>query len=47
LLFDVSPTDPLTFAAAPLVLLLTALVAASLPARRAAHVDPIEALRCE
>ena len=45
LLFNLSPRDPLTFAAAPLVLLLTAVVAALLPARRAAHVDPIEALR--
>jgi putative ABC transport system permease protein len=47
LLFNLSPTDPLVFAAAPLVLLLTAVVAALLPARRAAHVDPIEALRSE
>jgi putative ABC transport system permease protein len=47
LLFNVSPGDPLTFVAAPLVLLLTAVVAALLPARRAAHVDPIEALRSE
>ncbi len=47
LLFNLSPTDPLAFAAAPLVLLLTAVVAALLPARRAARVDPIEALRSE
>jgi putative ABC transport system permease protein len=47
LLFNVSPRDPLAFAAAPLVLLLTAVVAAWLPARRAARVDPVEALRRE
>jgi ABC-type antimicrobial peptide transport system permease subunit len=47
LLFNLSPTDPVAFAAAPLVLLLTAVVAAMLPARRAAHIDPIEALRSE
>ena len=47
LLFNLSPRDPVAFAAAPLVLLLTAVVAALLPARRAAHVDPIEALRSE
>jgi predicted permease len=47
LLFNLSPRDPVAFAVAPLVLLLTAVVAALLPARRAAHVDPIEALRSE
>jgi putative ABC transport system permease protein len=47
LLFGITPTDPLTFAAAPLVLILTAIVASYLPARRAARVDPVVALRTE
>jgi putative ABC transport system permease protein len=47
LLFDLSPRDPVAFLAAPLVLLLTAVIAALVPARRAARVDPIEALRSE
>jgi len=47
LLFDVSPTDPLTFVVVAAVLAGIALVATLLPARRAARVDPLPALRAE
>lgn len=46
-LFDVSPTDPLTMAGASLLLLGTALAASWIPARRAARLDPAIALRSE
>jgi putative ABC transport system permease protein len=46
-LFEVMPTDPLTFVGVALVLFASALLASFLPARRAASIDPIVALRTE
>ncbi|MGH7503267.1 MAG: ABC transporter permease [Longimicrobiales bacterium] len=45
LLFEVSPTDPISFATMGMLLLATALLATWLPARRAARIDPAHALR--
>lgn len=47
LLVNVSPTDPLTFVTTAGLLLLVAVAAAWIPARRAAGLDPVEALRAE
>jgi putative ABC transport system permease protein len=46
-LFEVTPFDPLTFAAVSLLLALVALAACYIPARRAAAIDPLVALRYE
>jgi ABC-type antimicrobial peptide transport system permease subunit len=47
LLYGTSPTDPLTFAAIPVVFLLVAAMACFVPARQATSIDPLTALRQE
>ena len=46
-LFEVRPTDPLTYAAVAAILLITGLIACTIPAWRAMRVDPLVALRNE
>jgi putative ABC transport system permease protein len=45
LLYEVEPLDPWTFAVTAIVLLLVAIIASYLPARRGMHIEPVEALR--
>jgi len=47
MLFGLSPGDPLTYAAVTLSLVAVAVLAASLPARRASRIDPMVALKIE
>jgi predicted permease len=47
LLFGISPLDPLTYLTVPLILAAAATLASYLPARRAAAINPVEALRVE
>jgi hypothetical protein len=47
LLYGITPLDPVTYVAVPLVLVTATVLASYLPARRAASVDPVEALRVE
>ena len=47
LLYEIQPTDLVTFVTVPLVLALVGLMAALLPARRASRVDPLIALRSD
>jgi ABC-type antimicrobial peptide transport system permease subunit len=47
LLYDVTPTDPLTIGLATLLMIAVAALAGYLPARRASRIDPMMALRYE
>jgi len=47
LVYGVSETDPLTFVAVPVIVVVVAVMAAVVPARRAARVDPVTVLRMD
>jgi ABC-type antimicrobial peptide transport system permease subunit len=47
LLFGISPLDPLTYGSVAVILIAAAVLASYLPARRAAAVEPVEALRAD
>jgi ABC-type lipoprotein release transport system permease subunit len=47
LLYEIAPTDPVTFVAITLLLIVISFLASWFPARRAAKIDPIVALRHE
>ena len=47
MLFEVEPTDPITFAAIAVLLAMVSLLASYLPTRRATRVDPLVALRSD
>jgi ABC-type lipoprotein release transport system permease subunit len=45
--YGITPLDPLTYAAVPVILMSATVLASYLPARQIASVDPVEALRSE